>query len=197
MQKYRDAFDAYASLYSGPEEYRFTALTGLMRSAYRARMYDEAIKYAVLVENSPQSGEDLAREAMYVDAKSLLATSRRDEAMDVLARLAAFPSTAEGAEAVFLRIQDSYDRGAFDEVEERVYAFSDSGTGQNYWLARAFVVLGDSFVDRDNLDQAKATFESVAEGYTPESGDDDVLESVRMRLEKLGKLMEEAGRTEL
>ena len=197
MQKYKDAFDAYASLYSGPEEYRFTALTGLMRSAYRARMYDEAIKYAVLVENSPQSGEDLAREAMYVDAKSLLATSRRDEAMDVLARLAAFPSTAEGAEAVFLRIQDSYDRGAFDEVEERVYAFSDSGTGQNYWLARAFVVLGDSFVDRDNLDQAKATFESVAEGYTPESGDDDVLESVRMRLEKLGKLMEEAGRTEL
>ena len=197
MQKYREAFDAYASLYSGPEEYRFTALVGLMRSAYRSRMYDEAIKYAGILAESGQAGEDLAREAMYVDAKSLLATSRRDEAMEVLARLAESPSTPEGAEAAFLRIQDSYDRGAFDEVETRVYAFSDSGTGQNYWLAKAFVVLGDSFVDRDNLEQARATFESVAEGYTPEAGDDDVLESVRMRLEKLGKLMEESGGTEL
>ena len=40
------------------------------------------------------------------------------------------------------------------------------------------------------LEQAKATFESVAQGYTPETEDDDVLPGVRMRLEKLQELMQ-------
>ena len=191
MQKYADAFNAYASLYvtAGNAGFRFTALTGLMRSAYRARMYDEAIRYSGLLARDSGTDPDLLREAEYVNAKSLLATSRRDEAMAVLTRLAETPSTAEGAEAAFLLIQDSYDRGVFDEVESRVYAFSDSKTTRTYWLAKAFIVLGDAFVEMDNLDQAKATFESVAYGYQPESGTDDVLPSVRMRLEKLSELM--------
>ena len=192
MQKYEDAFNAYASLYASSEfpEYRFTSLTGMMRSAFRARMYDEAIKYSRLLAADSRTGEDLAREAMYAEAKSLLATSNRDEAFAVLAKIAEDTSTPEGAEAAFLLIQDSYDRGVFEEVESRVYAFSDSNTPHTYWLAKAFVVLGDAFVEMDNLDQAKATFESVADGYRPESGQDDVLQSVEMRLEKLAELMQ-------
>jgi hypothetical protein len=58
-----------------------------------------------------------------------------------------------------------------------------------YWLAKSFIVLGDSYVDRDNLHQAKATFESVRDGYTPESADDDVLDNVRMRLERLEEMI--------
>ncbi len=192
LQKYGDAFDAYASLYASAEfpEYRFRALTGLMRSAFRAKMFDEAVRYSVLLAADGSADVALVREARYVQAKSLLATSRRDEAFTLLAGLAADPTTAEGAEAAFLMIQDCYDRGVFDEVESRVYAFSDSNTPQTYWLAKAFVVLGDAFVEMDNLDQAKATFESVEEGYRPESGDDDVLQAVRMRLGKLASLME-------
>ena len=125
-----------------------------------------------------------------MDANSRLATSRRDEAFAVLAVLEEDPATSEGAEASYLMIQDSYDRGAFDEVESRVYAFSDSGTSHNYWLAKSFIVLGDAFVEMDNLEQAKATFESVAQGYTPETEDDDVIPGVQMRLEKLQELMQ-------
>ena len=75
-------------------------------------------------------------------------------------------------------------------MENKVYAFSESGTAQNYWLAKSFIVLGDAFVELDNPEQAKATFESVAEGYVPESEDDDVLQEVRMRLDKLQSLMD-------
>ena len=192
MQKFREAFDAYSGLYSSTKvaEYRTASLVGLMRSAYRARLYDDAVRYSEIVARQDFADEDLVREARYVDAKSLLATSRRDEAFAVLAVLAEEPATAEGAEASYLMIQDSYDRGAFDEVETRVYGFSESGTAQNYWLAKSFIVLGDAFVDMENLEQAKATFESVAQGYTPETEDDDVLPGVRMRLEKLQELMQ-------
>ena len=73
-----------------------------------------------------------------------------------------------------------------------MYAFEDAGSPQTYWLAKSFIVLGDSFVDRGELKQAKATFESVRDGYSP-SGNDDVMDSVRMRLEKLQELMATAN----
>ena len=52
-------------------------------------------------------------------------------------------------------------------------------------------MLGDAFVEMDNLEQAKATFESVAQGYTPSGDDDDIPQSVDMRLKKLSDLMSE------
>jgi hypothetical protein len=75
-------------------------------------------------------------------------------------------------------------------VEKRVYHLARDAPGQNSWLAKAFIVLGDSFAERDNLVQAKATFESVQNGYTPSGPDDDVPDNVRMRLEKLQKMSE-------
>ena len=86
-------------------------------------------------------------------------------------------------------IQDVYDQGRFEDVQNMVYAFSDSGTTQNYWLAKAFIVLGDSFAERGDMTQAKATFESIRDGYKSENQDDDVLEAVEMRLGKLSESM--------
>ena len=88
-------------------------------------------------------------------------------------------------------IQDSYDRGAFEEVETKVYAFADAGSDQVYWLAKSFIVLGDSFAERDELEQAKATFESVRDGYEPSSSDDDVLDNVNLRLRRIESMMSE------
>ena len=76
----------------------------------------------------------------------------------------------------------------FQQVEDKVYAFADAGSGQTYWLAKSFIVLGDSFMERDDVQQAQATFESVRDGYTPMSEDDDVLDNVRMRLDRIAQL---------
>ena len=60
-----------------------------------------------------------------------------------------------------------------------------------YWLAKSFIVLGDSFVEKEELEQAKATFESVRDGYEPSGKDDDVFDNVNIRLNKLAELMAE------
>ena len=121
-------------------------------------------------------------------AKSFLATSRRSEAFLILERLASDVSDEYGAEAAYMLVLDSYDRGEFEQVETKVYAFADAGSGQTYWLAKCFIVLGDSFMERNEVEQAKATFESVRDGYTPSGEDDDVLDNVRMRLNKIESL---------
>ena len=111
--------------------------------------------------------------------------SRRDEAFKILHKLAGEPSTAEGAEARYLIIQSSFDAGNFTEVENQVYDFAAKAGDQSYWLAKAFIVLGDSFVERGNIEQAVVTYESVRDGYTPSESGDDILDTVEHKLATL------------
>lgn len=194
LQRYEAAYQAYVSLadMAAVDNNIHVSKVGMMRSAYRAKMYPEAAEAAVEVKDDSRSDRDMVREAEYVLAKSYLAMSRRDEAYDIFRKLSEWPATPEGAEAVYLLILDSYDRGDFEDVETRVYSFSDLSSGQDYWLAKAFIVLGDSFVERGEYEQAMATFRSVADGYIPASQDDDVQDNVGMRINRLEEIMQQA-----
>ena len=190
LERYADAYDGYSGLLesaSSPDAL-LQAHRGMMLSAYRLHRYDDAVFAADKTLQQTPLSADFRRGALYIKAKSLLSTSRRDEAYDLWRILSAEPATAEGAEASYLVIQDVYDRGRFDEVEPLVYAFSDKAGGQSYWLAKSFVVLGDAFVENGNLRQARATFESIRDGYAPYGAEDDIPEAVRMRLTKLDAL---------
>ena len=187
MEKYKDAYEAYRKLQrlARIEGNVSAGRIGAMRAAYRGHKWEEALAAADVVKNDKAATNDLLREADYVKAKASLARSDRDTAFGLFENLSRYPSTDEGAEACFQLIQRSYDTGDFADVEKRVYQLAQDAPGQNYWLAKAFIVLGDSFAERDNLAQARATFESVKNGYTPSGPDDDVPDNVRMRLEKL------------
>jgi len=192
MQRYEDAYRSYFSLLDAArvENNVMTAKVGMMRSAFKAMKYNEAISAASLVRQDGRADAGLMREADYVQAKSFLATSRRSEAYSLFSALSASPATDEGAESMYLIIQDTYDRGEFNKIADMVYDFSSKAPDQSYWLAKSFVVLGDSFAENGQFKQANATFQSLLDGYKPQSGDsDDVTDAVRMRLEKIKELL--------
>jgi TolA-binding protein len=191
LERWEDAIGGYQALYESAkmDENRFLAKVGMMRSAFKGRQFGKVVQYARTLAEDHRSDAILKQEVSYVLAKSYMAQSQRDEALSILTRLAEDKSTSYGAEAAYMLIMDSYDRGEFQEVENMVYAFSDSASGQTYWLAKSFIVLGDSFADRGELKQAKATFESIKEGYAGSADGDDVLEAVNLRLIKLDTLM--------
>lgn len=193
LEKWDDAYGGYSSLFSSAllENNKFVAMTGMMRSAYRGHEWAKAIENADHLLYDSRSDGRLKMEADYIKAKSFLATSRREEAFAILARLAKDVSDPYGAEAAYMLIQDCYDRGAFEDVETKVYAFADAGSDQVYWLAKSFIVLGDSFAEREEFEQAKATFESVRDGYEPGGADDDVINDVEMRLKRMESIMSE------
>ncbi len=190
LERYGRAAEAYESLYgiAKLENNRFAALSGAMRSYFMDGKYPLALDAASRVEASEGvSAEDMI-EAEYIIAKSCLALGRRSDALPVLRALSKDSFTPYGAEAAYLVIQDTYDAGNFEEVENLVYAFSDTQTNQTYWLAKSFIVLGDSFAERGEWNQAKATFESIRDGYESQGPKDDVLEQVGVRLERLDKM---------
>ena len=186
LANYGKAYGAYLELRDGAQlpQNRTTALVGLMRSAFRARQWDDALRDARAAMDALPKDAALQREGHYVRAKSFLSTSR-EQAVSEFKVLSAEPSTDEGAEAAYFLIQDRFDRGAFEGIQEAVYDFADKSAGQNYWLAKAFIVLGDSFAEQGNLAQARATFESIRDGYTSSGPQDDVLDQVELRLRKI------------
>ena len=169
LEHYSDAYKGFSMLREKAQmdENVFAAKVGMMRSAYRARNFRDAVAAADGLKADKRCDEALGREADFVKAKSLMGSSQRASAMDIFRRLAEKPSTDEGAEAAYTLIQSTYDEGGFEKVEKMVYDFAAKAGGQNYWLAKAYIVLGDSFAEQDNLTQAKATFESIASGYEP------------------------------
>ena len=193
LGRYQDAFSGYETLLNTArmDANRQTARAGMMRAAYRCKDYAAAIAAADEVAAQRGVAADLKQEATYIKAKASLASSRRDQALALFRQLSADPSTAIGAESKYMVIQSLFDAGKFDAVGEEVYAFSQKAGDQSYWLARAYVVLGDSFAERGQYAQAKATFESIRDGYEPASGADDIADSVRMRLERLSTLIQE------
>ena len=193
MEQYKDAWAGYKAVYEAPAQtldIRKEAATGMLRSAFRARMYAETIEAAG--ELRPLLGEAadaaLLRELDYCSAKSLLATSRRDEAAAIFARLAKDPSTQEGAESAVFVIQDLYDKGRFAEVQTAVYKLLEHDNVPEYWLARAYIVLGDSYAEQDNYRQALRTFESIRDGYDP-AARDDISPTVLARIADLERVM--------
>ena len=193
LERWEDAYGGYSALYDSAllENNTFVAQTGMMRAAFKAHNWANAIQRAEMLIADSRSDDGLKREAEYVKAKAYLATSRRDVALDLLDILACDLNDAYGAEAAYLLIVDAYDRGEFTEVENMVFAFSESESDQTYWLAKSFIILGDSYVERGELKQARATFESVRDGYTAEGPADDVLSNIDLRLVKLEKVEKE------
>lgn len=190
LGRYSKALEAYESLAfiadSGKERKR--AAIGKMMSCYKLRRYPQALRECDRVLSLDEITAEEGRQSRYVAMKCHLVNGDRDLAKTIMAELSENPIDEFGAEAAYLTIQGFYDAGNFTEVENKVYAFSDSGTPQLYWLAKSFIILGDSFADRDDWEQARATYESIRDGYAAKEKSDDVPQQVRLRLDKLKKM---------
>lgn len=190
MERFADAYKSFKLLseLASFDDNKHLAKLGMMESAFKARQGEDCISAADMVLADKSSTEDEIFEAKYLKAKSLQQTGKRDAAFSIYKDLSKKPSTQYGAEACYLLILDAYDRAKYSEVQDLVFAFSGSGTTNSYYLAKSFIVLGDSYADQEEFAQARATFESIRDGYTPSGADDDILDAVKMRLEKLEEI---------
>ena len=125
----------------------------------------------------------MLRRVHFAKAKIHTSRSEADEARKIYTTLAEDMTTAEGAESAYILIEELYNAGKLDDSEKLIYALADSKTSHSYWLGRAFILLGDIYVQRNDLFQARATYRSVVDGYTPV--DDGVVAEAQAKLSKL------------
>ncbi len=123
------------------------------------------------------------RKVRFARAKVHAVRNENAEARAIYEQLAQDVSKEEGAESAYRVIEALFAENNFDECEKRIYALADSKTPHAYWLGKAFILLGDIYVAREDLFQARATYRSVVDGYTP--ADDGIVAEAQSKLEKL------------
>ena len=184
-ERWELAAKSYRRLYdeSADASVRKSAASGYVASTLKYADDDAVVAMADDVEKFEIMTDIARRKARHAKAQVMLRKGDEQAALEIFKVLNTEVKSAEGAEARFRIIEAEYNAKHYDKAEKMVYEFSDSNTPQNYWLAKAFILLGDIYVDKGDSFQARATYQSIVDGYSP--ADDGVVELAKSRIAKL------------
>lgn len=180
-----DAVKAYERAYTLARGSKLQSqISGLAyaRTAYQAQQYSSTTKVA---------GELLARQDLEPDTRAelLLLKGKGEEgdkavktAIATYAQLANHTNSPHGAEATVRRADLLLRLGSVADAQRVLEVFVESGSSQQYWLARAFVLMADCYERQGELYLAQQYIESLRDNY---KGDEaDIQEMIKARLTK-------------
>ncbi len=123
------------------------------------------------------------RKALYAKARALSAKDNNTAAQEIYERLGKDVTSEEGAEATYRMIENAYTTGDSKRAEELIYDFADKNSPHTYWLGKAFITLGDIYSDMGDAFQARATYQSIVDGYS--NADDGITAEAQERIRNL------------
>ncbi len=147
-------------------ENRLEALRGLIRSYYETKDYIEANNVAKELLASKGISTDDKAIANLVLGKSLQVSNQYEQAITAYKSVAAINKASWGAEARY-EIANCYfslnNLGAAEKAGLEVIKITGS---YDYWVAKAYILLGDIYMQQKDYFNAKATYQSVADNTT-------------------------------
>ena len=184
-KRWAEAASAYRRLADAvqPRSEKEEAMTRYVRATVGTGDAGAVVRMADDVAGYDAAGQTAWREAQFAKANVLLTRGEKAAALDLFRILSADVSHPEGAESMYRVIAAAAERGEQERAEKMIYAFADKNPPQAYWLARSFILLGDIYVQRGDKFQARATYQSVADGYGPAG--DGIVEEARAKIEQL------------
>ena len=90
--------------------------------------------------------------------------------------------TNQGAQAQYLVAEAYFNLGDIDEAEQQIISFTQQKTQQQYWLAKALILLSDIYRLRGDDFQAQQYLLSLQNNYKQ---DDDILSVVADKLAQI------------
>lgn len=170
---YRQALADYSRLANSARNAanKQTGQLGMVRCQSQLGGYHEAARTATeLLENSTLSPETVT-EARYLRGKASLQTKEVEQAMTDFRYLANDPRSIYGAEAQFILADTFFRWKSYDRAEAQVKEFMQKGTAHQYWMARALIVLSDTYKAKGDTFQARQYLESLRTNYKGDEAD--------------------------
>lgn len=153
---------------------------GVARSQFALKNYNEAVKAATVLLDNTNLSPELIVEAKYLRGKSYLQIKENDKAAADLQAIAKDTRSIYGAEAQFILADMYYRWKSYDKAESQVKEFMQKGTSHQYWMARALIVLSDTYKAKGDDFQAKQYLESLKTNY--KGTETDIQEMINERL---------------
>ena len=182
---YDESAVAYRRLYTVVDNAaaRTDAANGYAESVLLSKDDDALLVMAGDLDSLADVDATMLRRVRFAKAKVHTSRSEMEEAAKIYEALSTDVSNVEGAESAYRIIERLFAEGKYEESEKKIYNLADSKTPHSYWLGKAFILLGDIYVQRNDMFQARATYRSVVDGYTP--ADDGIVAEAQSKLEKL------------
>lgn len=177
---YDAAYSAYKRLEkSGIRELYPMAIVGIARTSDNQ---SEVFEYATTASSLPGLTAEEMNEMLFLQAQSglSLGSAQKALAMATLAALADSSDRYWGARAAVILGQQLLDDGEPFRAEEVLTALIDKGSDDNYWLARGYIVLADTYTALDKDYLAKLYLESLRNNYPGK--EKDIKEMINSRL---------------
>ncbi len=144
----------------------------------------EAMSVDILKVGEAAAGALATDDAIYVRATNLRSRGERAEALKLYQSLSERESAAKyRSESTYYIIDDAFRAGERDSAESEIYKIAEDKSFDAYWLARSFILLGDIYVERGDNFQARATYQSIVDGYS--NSDDGVIDEATRKIGEL------------
>ena len=170
------------------QENQLEAMRGLLRSQYQQEKWSEAVANAKdLVDAKGSSTDDKALANMAI-GKSHSVSGQHDQAISNFKTVVNLNKAALAAEARYEIADSWFQLNKLTDAEKAAFEVINKSGSYDYWVTKAYILLGDVYFKQKDYFNAKATFQSVA--------DNTIEPNLKKEAEtKLAQVTEEEGRS--
>ena len=158
------------------------AQLGVLRCAFFLGDNDETIRVATEMLADGSADAATLEEARFNRAKAYAQKGQHDMAIPDFRLLATEVRTAQGAESAYRIAEELFYQGQYADAEQEVMRFVNMNTSQQYWLAKAFILLADIYANQGDDFQAEQYLLSLQANYTIQ---DDIQTTIQERLSQI------------
>ena len=162
------------------------ARLGILRCSQQLGRHQAVIDIAEQLLSDTPVSDETKTEALYGRAKAYIALNQWSKAQPDLKTLAKEVRTPQGAEAKYLLAESYYEAKDLEEAEAQVMEFTRMNTQQQYWLAKALILLSDINRSRGEYFQARQYLLVLQQNYMIQG--DDIPALITARLAELDKI---------
>ncbi len=161
------------------------AISGALKSY--AALNDSAgiLKYAQRVLSFEKSSvEDQYMAYLYL-ARYYYSLNDLDKADENFKSVAKLTKTEAGAEAKYYIADILFQKGKYLDAQQACFDLSNQVPSYEYWVAKGFIILADTYSKLGNDFQAKSTLQSIIEEYSIE--DDGIIVLAQKKLDEISQ----------
>jgi TolA-binding protein len=160
------------------------AVNNLMESYASLSQADETLKYAELVKNFEKSSEEDKLKANLFAAKAYLLKNDLANAFPNFKEVSEKTKTILAAEARYQMAAIQFQQGEYKAAQQTAFDLIKNLPSFDYWVAKSFLLLADTYLALKDEFQAKSTLQSLLDNYT---GNDEIIPAAKEKLEALNK----------
>lgn len=181
---YKNATKRYLALYNtlSREDDKKKVISPMLKSLYLANEYK---KIDSLMTADKTTYDDNTKNELYLTwAKSLVSLGNKKNALNILSQIKDKNiDTPTGAEAYVLQDQIRFETGDIKSAKKSIEKFIAESSSEQYWLAKAFILLSDIYRKQGDKVTAKQYLESLKNSYP--NTNDDIQDLINQKLNKL------------